>query len=1193
MPSIGRQWQHPFVDIFKSFGTDPSGASLKGSALSADLKGEVSEEMDREICKRVFKVQGSVSANNYIQLPKTKGKVRSLDLVGEFVYLQLKLLGGKYFLIHLDYVVSNGQRFRISLSNAYHEVGTATYHCIQCPCQLPEQWTVVRLHVPSALGVVPGVNRHGFLLRSIQICSSLYVRNVFTSDRYYAAHAGPREILGEFKDWAFVDVPDAGEAAAAASDRMAVMAAPSPLKSSSSLPSASCISPSGKAEKEDWPRPIASIRNMAAVVAGGRRIVETSGVLQVPHRRAAFVQSAGPDGAAAPMEIAGMSCMALVLRSQDPSSRPRFLQGHARRVEMLEASDDGRWVASVQGSGDEEVEGRRSPPVMRLWTVHSEGMVCASVTSLPSLVSVQAVTFDGPAKFLAVAGQDIQNRQSLLVWDMSRADGGALTPVAKQTGPDVACLRFSPFEKLTLISCGMENVRFWRIKDSHLSGCMVPLGGLARQMHFTALAFECRRAGHSFCLPSEAAEQVRFWVGTADGRVIELGHKSRKVLAVHQLHTQAITGLCANESFVVTASADRHVRVWPLDFRSFYLHALHETAVTGIDISLDGRQVLCSTADGSVGMLDLQSHQYQDFLRSHRTSVLRAALADAGQLASVAEGSLKVWSFPALDQIGDFPLPEAQVEAVACHPFRRQIAISFRSGKLLVFDVTAAAAMAQRQHEHRLPLLRFLACGAEDEARGASLVAADTTSTIVLFSEAQGYEALGSSGAEVPCLGFDGSPAPAMSGTPPRLLWLTESRSVALQSLPDARLVANLAANTKVSCLGFSQSGRFVLIGTADLKIRAFEASDGTSVFTAPCCLPLCSLHLADAGPPPWPLMSAAADKLLRIARVKADPEASEGSASFTVQLEQSFISHVRVVIARDIKASDLHASWAYLRNTGGGASPVAFGARPRRFTQLLRDRVLGRWSADLGRTWGNGWIPASGGGVTAFAFASRQSEVALGVGKCGREDDSVFFGAVPRLQVWIGEATGRGAVGPKAKAAGVSHMSIAAQAARNLGGFVPNKIFVGGVPITVTEEQFRQCFAQYGAIAKVELHALRGFGYITYDTVEAVDACLEKYEEHYLSKKWVEVKRSIPRELIDAYEREQRRLHSLHSEAQKAAAPKAARSQWLQGGADVEIVTLLHAACPCCAIVCMGQLGGVAHLHLRRCSSVQDGGRH
>ena len=59
---------------------------------------------------------------------------------------------------------------------------------------------------------------------------------------------------------------------------------------------------------------------------------------------------------------------------------------------------------------------------------------------------------------------------------------------------------------------------------------------------------------------------------------------------------------------------------------------------------------------------------------------------------------------------------------------------------------------------------------------------------------------------------------------------------------------------------------------------------------------------------------------------------------------------------------------------------------------------------------------------------------------------------------------------GPKAKAATQASMSIAAQAARstlkwlcnalerlcarNLGGFVPNKIFVGGVPITVTEDR-------------------------------------------------------------------------------------------------------------------------------------------
>lgn len=41
-------------------------------------------------------------------------------------------------------------------------------------------------------------------------------------------------------------------------------------------------------------------------------------------------------------------------------------------------------------------------------------------------------------------------------------------------------------------------------------------------------------------------------------------------------------------------------------------------------------------------------------------------------------------------------------------------------------------------------------------------------------------------------------------------------------------------------------------------------------------------------------------------------------------------------------------------------------------------------------------------------------------------------------------------------------------------------------------QEQFRQCFSTYGSITKVELHALRGFGYITYDTVEAPDRARE-----------------------------------------------------------------------------------------------------
>ena len=50
-------------------------------------------------------------------------------------------------------------------------------------------------------------------------------------------------------------------------------------------------------------------------------------------------------------------------------------------------------------------------------------------------------------------------------------------------------------------------------------------------------------------------------------------------------------------------------------------------------------------------------------------------------------------------------------------------------------------------------------------------------------------------------------------------------------------------------------------------------------------------------------------------------------------------------------------------------------------------------------------------------------------------------------------------------------------------------------------QEQFRQCFSTYGSITKVELHALRGFGYITYDTVEALDRAGMSQEASWLDQ--------------------------------------------------------------------------------------------
>ncbi|VAH44348.1 unnamed protein product [Triticum turgidum subsp. durum] len=79
-------------------------------------------------------------------------------------------------------------------------------------------------------------------------------------------------------------------------------------------------------------------------------------------------------------------------------------------------------------------------------------------------------------------------------------------------------------------------------------------------------------------------------------------------------------------------------------------------------------------------------------------------------------------------------------------------------------------------------------------------------------------------------------------------------------------------------------------------------------------------------------------------------------------------------------------------------------------------------------------------------------------------------------------------------------------------------KIFVGGLASNVTEVEFRRYFEQFGMITDVVVmydhntQRPRGFGFITYDSEDAVDKALHK-NFHELNGKMVEVKRAVPKE--------------------------------------------------------------------------------
>ncbi|XP_055801236.1 heterogeneous nuclear ribonucleoprotein 1-like [Solanum dulcamara] len=80
-------------------------------------------------------------------------------------------------------------------------------------------------------------------------------------------------------------------------------------------------------------------------------------------------------------------------------------------------------------------------------------------------------------------------------------------------------------------------------------------------------------------------------------------------------------------------------------------------------------------------------------------------------------------------------------------------------------------------------------------------------------------------------------------------------------------------------------------------------------------------------------------------------------------------------------------------------------------------------------------------------------------------------------------------------------------------------KIFVGGLASSVTESDFKKYFDQFGTVTDVVVmydhntQRPRGFGFITYESEEAVDKVLYK-TFHELNGKRVEVKRAVPKEL-------------------------------------------------------------------------------
>uniref|UniRef100_A0A7N0UWU8 RRM domain-containing protein n=1 Tax=Kalanchoe fedtschenkoi TaxID=63787 RepID=A0A7N0UWU8_KALFE len=79
-------------------------------------------------------------------------------------------------------------------------------------------------------------------------------------------------------------------------------------------------------------------------------------------------------------------------------------------------------------------------------------------------------------------------------------------------------------------------------------------------------------------------------------------------------------------------------------------------------------------------------------------------------------------------------------------------------------------------------------------------------------------------------------------------------------------------------------------------------------------------------------------------------------------------------------------------------------------------------------------------------------------------------------------------------------------------------KIFVGGIPPSFTEDEMKEYFSSYGSIVEHQImldHSTgrsRGFGFVTFETEDAVESVFLDGQRHELGGKQVEIKRAEPK---------------------------------------------------------------------------------
>ena len=364
-------------------------------------------------------------------------------------------------------------------------------------------------------------------------------------------------------------------------------------------------------------------------------------------------------------------CSGSNLIKYDPHTKSqKIFSGHSKSISNFILACRGEIIFSAE-------EGPNS--IIKIWSVENHSCIKMFTTPLDKLKSLSESV---SSTYLCVEGKE-QIKESIIIFNIENLNNITIY-TKKNIKYGINCIKFVPYSDDILISCGYENIKFYRIKNDKIYEKPIVLDKFGKNNNFLCIDFNKSIFGDNY------NDKGKVFVGSNLGHVIQISCQSQELEYIYLVDNSPILSIGANEAFVVTGAENGNCRVWQTDFKQFIMEAKHDGGVCSIDISYDSIEVLIGTINGSIGSLNLENKNYRTLIRSPNGDIKILVIHPSNNFIFTVENFgnydiLKIWDLLNKDEIYEMNSKGDLIISVSAD-ISKHFITGFRSGIIKIFD---------------------------------------------------------------------------------------------------------------------------------------------------------------------------------------------------------------------------------------------------------------------------------------------------------------------------------------------------------------------------------------------------------------------------------------------------------------------------------------------------------------------------